>query len=209
MCFSAPASFAASAALLTISVTLLSKIKTPRLFALALVPLFFGLQQAAEGWLWYSDKQSYPAQLIFTFFAFFFWPIWTPFSFWIAEPLKEKKAILMNFVSIGTLVGLIYFPVISDITVGGCSRSIFYDLPLFGSVASSHMIGIAYAVATLSPFFLSSLKGMWGVGLLGTIACAMTFILDELCFASLWCFFMAIISLALLYVLPKNEAKRS
>ena len=52
MCFSAGASFGASAILGTIGIVTLKKAKTTNQIPFASIPLLFGAQQAAEGALW-------------------------------------------------------------------------------------------------------------------------------------------------------------
>ncbi|MDR4516643.1 MAG: hypothetical protein MRK00_04560 [Nitrosomonas sp.] len=54
MCFSATASFAVSAGLISAGMYCVYKVRlVDRIYwPFALYPLFFGIQQAAEGWLW-------------------------------------------------------------------------------------------------------------------------------------------------------------
>lgn len=86
MCFSAPASFLASVVLCAAGVATCRLARNKRQLLLAAIPLLFGIQQAAEGFVWLSF--SYPAlepwrfffAYLFLFFAFILWPIWVPLA---------------------------------------------------------------------------------------------------------------------------------
>jgi hypothetical protein len=95
MCFSATASFAASAALGTISLTTLTKVKNKRHLPLVLIPLFFALQQFVEGLLWLtitgSGKYTMELTYLFSFFALWWWPFYFPFTAYLMERQKNTK----------------------------------------------------------------------------------------------------------------------
>lgn len=81
MCFSAEASFAASAAICAVGTLSVARAKNARQLPFAAIPLIFSLQQAIEGVLWialsnpeYSAWQS-KAMYAFLFFAQVFWPV--------------------------------------------------------------------------------------------------------------------------------------
>jgi hypothetical protein len=79
MCFSAQASFGASAVLGIMGIYALHKAKQQERL-LAIVPLFFAVQQACEGivWLTYANPSQHfitaAATYSFCFFAYFFGP---------------------------------------------------------------------------------------------------------------------------------------
>ena len=79
MCFSSQASFVAGAAIIACSgLTIRLALQMgERFLPLASFPLFFGIQQLSEGFLWVSidDPSASPssaAALTFLFFAYFF-----------------------------------------------------------------------------------------------------------------------------------------
>ena len=112
MCFSASASFAASAVLGTIGVIAVAKAKTNPQRVFAVIPLIFSLQQLSEGFLWLSLKDPALAagQPFFTYgflvFAMAVWPFWIPFSIWLLEKDVKKKKIMNGFVIIGAVVAV-------------------------------------------------------------------------------------------------------
>ena len=64
MCFSASASFLAASLLLVTGIYALKKVKSKKQIPLALIPLFFAFQQAAEGVIWLSQIYSIASPVI-------------------------------------------------------------------------------------------------------------------------------------------------
>ena len=105
MCFSAGASFGASALLLVGGYATLKKVKQPNQMMFAAIPLIFSIQQFTEGFVWLSfqDPGFYSLQHVFSniflFFALIVWPIWVPVSILqLEEEAKRKKILIALFV---------------------------------------------------------------------------------------------------------------
>src|ERR1700677_1279381 len=122
MCFSPEASFAAGGALAPVGVycawTALRR--RPRLLGLGLMPLFFGLQQISEGFVWLGLERGDPhltqaAALAFLFFAVVFWPVWFPlFATWM-EPQRHRKWLLAGLTLLATSwFWAVYLPLLLD-----------------------------------------------------------------------------------------------
>jgi hypothetical protein len=62
MCFSAEASFAGGVIISAIGVATIRKIHQPSQLVFGLIPLFFGVQQFCEGFLWLSFQNPDFAQ---------------------------------------------------------------------------------------------------------------------------------------------------
>ena len=111
MCFSATASFAASGAL-TVSLVSAVRIKRRSLLMLALMPLLFAIQQAAEGlvWLTVASKQHTPLHhfgvYAFLAVALVVWPIWLPVSLLLAEQQPRRRRGLVLLVYAGVAVAV-------------------------------------------------------------------------------------------------------
>mgnify|MGYP000091041284 FL=1 len=75
MCFSATASFAASAVLGATGIATLAKTKDRKMLPLATIPLVFAIQQAIEGGLWLTiadgGSDAVLLSALFLFFALF------------------------------------------------------------------------------------------------------------------------------------------
>jgi|SRR5262252_845487 len=190
MCFSAEASFAVSAALLPCGVycVRVALRKNPDYLPLAAVPLFFSIQQFFEGLVWLG----HPAAQGFLFFAIAFWPIWIPWSLFCITRRLEP----LFFVGMGlcwlTLYLLIAFQPV-EVTV--VNHSLHYDVAL----ADDPFMRLLYLLNVVAPLYFSHDRFLWVMGAVAIITGVLTHILLSYAFVSLWCFFAALISLALCY----------
>src|SRR3546814_519520 len=97
MCFSATASFTAGTALSAVGGLTLRKSQGKVELPLALVPLLFGVQQFAEGFLWLSLRNDLPtvrtsATYIFSMFSHVWWPIFVPLAILLVEHDRRRRA---------------------------------------------------------------------------------------------------------------------
>jgi hypothetical protein len=105
MCFSAEASFAGGAIISAIGIFTVRKIHKPSQILFASIPLFFGLQQFAEGLLWFTLRSPGDLELqkistyIFLLMALVFWPVIIPTSMLFMEMLEKKRKTLKIFLS--------------------------------------------------------------------------------------------------------------
>lgn len=216
MCFSAGASFGAGVVLSTIGVASIKKIQQPSQLPFATIPLIFAVQQFSEGFLWLSLKYpaweylQVPMTYTFLFFAQIVWPFWVPFSVLKIDPSKKRKAYKKLFFTIGIVVStylaycLLSFKVLAKIE--GSHISYHQDYPSGTSLYG----GILYILATVFPTFLSSIKLMWSLGTAIFSSYIITTIFYEGYIVSVWCFFAAIISIAvfaILYSLNRSQSK--
>jgi hypothetical protein len=151
MCFSAEASFAAAAALLPAGTYCVRQAATRdgRFFPLALTPAAFGVQQAAEGYVWlglhHGDAMlAQRSALVFLFFALAFWPFWIPFSLFFPEVRGPARAFLAAAAALSAVWLWVYAPLAADpgrwLSTGVVHHSIAYeygDLPAFRVVPRS------------------------------------------------------------------------
>lgn len=169
--------------------------------ALAMLPIFFGIQQFSEGLVWLSLSDVSFFKNIFLFFAYFFWPVWIPFSLWIAEKDPKNKRLLFLCLILGIAVGASFGLVIPDIIPVMYRHSIHYA-SLHKYSKEAIYIGTAlYGIATIAPFFISTLRKAWIVGSLILLSGIIVYWIDNFYFVSMWCFVAAIISLTLLFIL--------
>lgn len=208
MCFSAEVSFGAAAVLIGIGSYLSFREGVNKRLLLALVPLFFGIQQFMEGLVWLGLQSvilplwEYPAQLAYIFFACLFWPVWVPIAFLVAEITRWRRMTLFVFLIYGVGIMacnfsffLIYWPPAFALIV---RHSVQYMNPY-------QISEIAYALATITPFFISSLPQSWILGLLVMISFVVVAWFYQYAFVSLWCFLAALISLGLLVLLRRGS----
>ena len=209
MCFSAPASFAASGALAISGVAVLRIPKKKTEIPLSLFPMIFAIHQFIEGLVWLnytgviSDTYRMGAIYAYAFIAFVFWPIYAPFSMYLVEQGKMRRKIILLclivglYIGITCLIGIIRGPVEAN----ALSHSISYHIP------TPPMSLAPYLIAVSVPFLIASNKRLVILGFALLIACGVA--AHMACcntFPSLWCFYAAILSL-IVYLYFRYQAK--
>jgi len=209
MCFSAGASFGASAVLGTLGIVTLKKAKTTDQIPFAAIPLLFGAQQVAEGALWVgfsgnvNESWKHFPVYIFLIFAQLIWPVWVPFSVLRLEENRVRRTIIKVILGAGACISLYLAYCISvyEVKAEIHSGHIMYTLDFptdFMWVTSTF-----YFIPTVGSLFISSNRKiqLLGVGVLAS------FLLSKIYFAehliSVWCFFAAIISMVILWIVSK------
>ncbi len=204
MCFSAQASFLASGALIALGSYALKKIKTKASRPLALIPFFFGIQQASEGvvWLTYNNPDyaliTTIATGVFMLFAFLFWPIWMPLTVLCLEKKMARKHILYILLGVGIAVAatLMYALLLSGVQPEISCSHIYYNVAL--PAMFNYWGPFLYCIATIIPLLISTKKHMplLGVGLFFSVVA--TYYFYTAFFTSVWCFFAAVLSLSII-----------
>ncbi len=209
MCFSAGASFGAAAVLGITGIVSLRRVTSRSEIAFSTLPLLFGMQQFAEGLLWLAlGKDGYeewkePAIYFFLFFAQFLWPIYVPFSILLLERDQKRKNIIYFIVAAGVITSfmLIYrlFNYNVDAEILGHHIHYAIESPKMIIVMSS----ILYVIAIILPGFISKIKGMKTMALCIAVMLVITKIFYEVYLISVWCFFAAILSVIILWIMKK------
>ena len=213
MCFSAEASFAGAIVISAVGVASVKKARLPEQRPFSVIPLIFGLQQFAEGAIWLTLKSGSHAQIqnvatyIFLIAALVVWPVMIPLSMWLMEKVKTRRKILMGLVAIGAILSLfyVYCLLFYDIApqINGFHIQYVEDFP-------RTLMGIGfffYITATITPLFVSSVKRVWLFGILIAISFIVTRIFYAQYVTSVWCFFAALISVAVWWVLDGMQHK--
>ena len=214
MCFSAQASFIASGILGTIGILAITKTKLKKLILIASTPLFFAIQQAIEGIVWLTINSGNTSGLLhkfavygFIFFASTFWPTAIPITLFFIEQNKTRKKLLLITSCMGILFATAY--IICWILMGIKAEAIDHHIAysFANNKIDSHAffflenIGLTiYVIATSGAMLISSINYMWVLGVLTIIALIISQIFYYLAFGSVWCFFAAIISLLIYFI---------
>ena len=209
MCFSAKSSFVASFLLSVIGFLTVKKNTIRRELPYALFPLVFSLQQFIEGVLWVflvnnSGTNTSFLVVSFVFIAQVFWPIWVPFSFWLADKPKFQKSFLSFLLAIGFLSGLINF--IQLFTSETVAKSSMNHIQYFAKNASpvGSMGFVFYLFATILPPFVSSLKNTGFIGFLLFSSFITSYFLYQDYIISVWCYFASIVSVFIYFSIETN-----
>jgi len=212
MCFSAGASFAGAIIISAVGVATVRKVSKPTQRLFAVIPLFFGFQQFAEGVLWITlrsgghDLLQTAATYIFLITAMVIWPVMIPLSMWFMEEAKKRKTILAGLVVTGSILSLLYaFCFISyNVTpqISGFHIRYIDNFPrTFVTIAS-----FVCPVSTFAPLFVSSVRRMWLFGIVITASYIVTGIFFAQYLTSVWCFFAALISVVIYGMLRESRA---
>lgn len=213
MCFSAPASFTSGVLLTFVGTETLKKVHKPAQIGLACISLFFAFQQFTEGVLWLTIGRTGYAGLqtvstyIFVIMAEVLWPILVPLSVLLMEENKTRKKILVALLTVGAAIALYY-----------SYRLMFYDI--YAVISGRHIVyqgttpssleGIAiivYLVATIVPLFVSSIKRIYIVGTVMGLSFIASALFYKKFLISVWCFFAAVISFVIFYIIKDAHKK--
>ncbi len=211
MCFSAAASFAGGVVVSAAGVAIVRKVRKPAQRLFAVIPLLFGFQQFTEGVLWVTlrsgghDWLQNAATYIFLITALVILPVMIPLSMWFMEEVKKRKKILVILMVTGGIVSLFYaFCLISyNVTpqIKGFHIQYIHEFPLtLAKIAS-----LFYGASTVAPLFVSSVRRMRLAGILIAVSWIVTAIFFVGYMISVWCFFAALISVVIYWILSESQ----
>jgi hypothetical protein len=211
MCFSAGASFTGGVIISIIGVATIREVHKPSQLVFACIPLFFGVQQVVEGFLWLTlpDTDFIHIQKIATYLflimAQVLWPSMIPVSVLIMEENRRKKKILGVLLGMGMILSFYYtFCLISfSVTPQIMGYHIQYNTGFPDSLAI--MAFIVYLIVTITPLFISGIKRTHLLGILMFSSCLITGIFFTQFLISVWCFFAALISGVIFWILRDSK----
>jgi len=212
MCFSTEASFIGGAIILAIGVVTVRKVHKPTQIIFASIPLFFGLQQIAEGFVWLAlQNPDYgvllkPATYFFLIMAEVFWPFMIPLAVLQMERNKKRIKILRVLLACGISVSIYFIFCLLLYNVNPEIRG--YHIEYVEDFPKSIRLFVfaIYLVASITPLFVSTIKRTYLLGILMALSCLVTIIFFTQYLTSVWCFFGALISVVIFYIL--HDAKR-
>jgi len=199
MCFSATSSFIASAAIGSIGIATLRHVREPRALLFAAVPMLFAVHQFSEGFVWLGlegriGKIGFDhISFLFMLYAQGILPLLMPAAVVLMEPPGRRRLAILALTGIGAVVfvwdisGLIFLP--SQCFVE--QNSIAYRNPMTGNMWISYL----YILATCGSLLLSTHRVVRWYGALNVIALTIAEIIKEYAFASVWCFYAALMSI--------------
>ena len=212
MCFSATASFTASALLLGMGALTMRQVERRSDWPLAFIPVLFAIQQATEGVVWLGLSGQVPglqvaATQVYSVFSHVLWPIYVPWAVWLAQPPGPRRRVLAGFCVAGLAVGLflLYGMIANPIVAHAVGQHIDYESPHFYIAA---VLLLYLAATTLSPM-LSAHAWVQRFGLLALLASVAAYVAYAQWFISVWCFFAALLSIVLfLHVRARSSASQ-
>ncbi len=219
MCFSATASFVAASVLVPTGIYCLrsSNQVDRRYRAFAMLPLIFGLQQVLEGGLWLALAQgdasaAHNLALAFLLFSHVFWMGWIGYSAYLVEETPRLRLLLLSISVFGALFGAVmYVPLLFNeawLVATIVQHSVHYQLSFVtDGYVSQRLLSLLYIGVILTPLLLSSDRYHNWLGGLALVSGIVTWALYDWAFVSVWCYFAAILSLYVFYVIARAAQK--
>jgi hypothetical protein len=213
MCFSAGASFTAGVLLTFVGTETLRKVHKPSQIALASIPVFFAGQQFTEGALWLTLGQASHAGLqtlfthLFLVMAQMVWPVLVPLSVLLLERNKTRRRILAGLLMVGVVIALYYgyrliaYSMHAEI-IG--HHVVYQDT---ASDSSGLVTIVLYLFATIAPFFVSGAHRVYALGIIMSLSFIVSALFYIHCLTSVWCFFAAVISFGVFYMIRDAHKK--
>ena len=213
MCFSAEASFSAAAVLAVVGVVAVKKVNLPSQIAFASIPFLFSFQQFTEGIVWLSllhTKYAFLAPVstyTFLVIAQIVWPTWVPVSILYLEKDTKRKKALQLILGIGLSLSLylLYCFINYDVHAEISGHHVKYNMNFPHTAHFLWVTGIFYFIPTVISTIVSSVKRMQLLGMIILISCVFTRLFTLTYFISIWCFFAAIISVLVLFIMIKLQ----
>ena len=166
------------------------------------------MQQLSEGFVWNSLEQNnidlgQRFDAIYLFFAFCLWPFWIPFSLFFIE--KKRKFLFSILTIYGALLGIAIFFLclsrIDSLSAVVVQNSLCYSC----GYSVSFLIGfLLYSTATIVSSICSSYFRIKILGVTFALFAAISYLMNTLAFISVWCFFSAILSIAIVWIVHKE-----
>jgi hypothetical protein len=180
------------------SAATLPLVRERRELPLALLGLGFAGHQLLEGVVWLQLDASgaatvrSPAVEAWLLFAWVLVPVWVPVALALVEPEGPRRRAMTVLAALGATVavGLGAATLVWSVPATAVAGHLSYVVPF----RPTQPVVIAYVVATCGAPLLSSHPWLraWGVAL--TVAMAATATLQARGFASLWCWFAALLT---------------
>lgn len=197
MCFSFTASVTAGATLTAAGALTVRLARRRAELPLASVPLLFGVQQLLEALVWWSLDHDDPRLDVvsthaYMLFSHVLWPVFVPFAMRCVEVVRWRRRAQAALLAVGVVVSLDGLAIV----LGGApsahvqGSSLQYERPSVAVIA-------LYVVATCGAALLSGRRPLRLIGA-GALGLALvTWWLYTAVFVSVWCFFCAVLTVAI------------
>jgi hypothetical protein len=213
MCFSTIVSFSAAAGLSLLGIATISSTTSNRALLLAAFPCLFALQQTLEGFVWLGHSDSALSSINtvgvygFLLFSSLLWLVLSPLAIYLLEQDLNRKRFLLGLTIGGLLLGIYLFGWILNHGVNPqtFSGNLFYDLSF---IPGYEVIKYLYLVVIVLPFSIAHSSALKMFGGLVTVSFILSQIFFQVTMVSVWCFFAAILSGGLYFVIKDLAVDR-
>ncbi|MBI4451005.1 hypothetical protein HY642_03450 [Candidatus Woesearchaeota archaeon] len=175
---------------------------------IALMPLLFAAQQFSEGMVWLMPASAFVQ--VFLLLALVLWPVWMPVSVWKAERTGRRKILLVGVIA-GAVWAVLALVLLTGTTSQTIAGHIRYEFPAYESLVRvvsplfPWLTTILYALLTVGPLLIATDRRLRWLGGLFLAAGILSYAAWSAFFVSVWCFFAALISGAVLYIVRSTR----
>lgn len=213
MCYSPTASFTSAAIIATIGVATLRHVREPRAYLFGAVPMLFALHQFTEGLVWLGlEGRIGPigrdhAAFLFTLYAQGLLPFLMPLAVALLEPDGPRRKWIFGLSAIGAVAaawdayGLIFLP----LQVFVDHDAIAYRNVMTGSL----FISLLYIAATTGALLSSNYRTVRWYGVLNIVVLSIVQLVRAYAFASVWCFYAALMSIMLYWQFRSGRLQKA
>jgi hypothetical protein len=202
MCFSPEADFTAGVVVAGVGVETLRRVHARRELVVGALPLLFGIHQLVEGFVWLglrgqvSKGLGDAAKEAYIVYAHAVLPVIVPIGFMLLEPDRRRSRWMRPLVCLGLILGIYLLWQVTAYPVGAQEEARCIDYTTH--TPNDVLIGLLYVVATCGPALMSSRRHLRWFGLVSVIGVIATAVVraDEL--TSLWCVYVALVSVLIL-----------
>jgi hypothetical protein len=172
------------------------------------------LQQVAEGFLWLTLQNNDHLVLqqintyVYLVVADVLWPVLIPLSILLMEENEKRRKVIRIFFINGILVSLYYGVclMLFSVTPVIMNCHIHYGDPFIVRLMLPAFL--LFVTATITPLFISTVKRMYIMGLMMFAGCVVAVIFYAKNVTSVWCFFAAVISVIIYWILSGATVQR-
>jgi hypothetical protein len=190
--------FTLSGAIIFIGILTLLKVSEPREVPLALLPLFFGLHEFTQGFVYLGMERLITpralemAETFYVFYAKGLLQFWVPLAVWLLEPVRWRKNLLGILTLFGGTMTLYALWVLASAPADVYlqNNALVYRTPQLEYL----WLALGYIFTTCGALMLSSSIAIQLYGLLNLIGLSLVYGFKPYAFTSLWCLYAAILS---------------
>ncbi len=202
MCFSPQADVAGGLVICAIGIYAVRHVRHRREFlAVGWIPLLLGAHQFIEAlvWLWLQGHVprgiGHVALWAYLLIAFVVLPVFIPLAVIAIEPTRRRKAVMVPFALTGTVIAAILFAAMIRGPVG--VKLSPYHLSYSIRIPDGLLIVALYVVAVCGPLLMSGYRNVVIFGAVNLVAVIVIARLTISGFASVWCAWAAVSSVAI------------
>ncbi len=190
--------FTLSGAIMLVGILTLLKVSEPREVPFALLPIFFGLHEFAQGFVWLgtehliSARAAEMAETFYLFYAKGLLQFWVPLAVWLLEPRGWRKGVLGALTLFGGAMTAYALYALAQAPADVYVRN---DALVYATPRLNHLwLALGYIATTVGALMLSSSMAITLYGLLNLLGLSLVYWLKPYAFTSLWCLYAALLS---------------